>query len=262
MEDLFQFTGISTAYMQAFFLTLVRITAIMLTAPILSSRNIPNMVKIAFAITLTLVILPLNTQNLPATLWNNLAEMFLAIAREILIGALVGFVTSLIFKTIQVAAHFLSLQMGFAFANVFDPMTQVQIAVIDQLYSMLALLFFLAINGHHMLIMAIQKTFDLVPLNTFSFNSQMAYGLIELTGQVLMIAARIAFPIMAVLILTDVVLAIMARISPQLQVFFLGLPLKIGLGLITALIVLPLTFSGLRQLFENSLSDTFILIRP
>lgn len=261
MEALLQqFSNLPMPYLQNLFLTFVRVGAILLTAPIFSSRAIPSVAKVALALFLSLILLPISTPGLDLV-FDGVGTVLLAVAREVLVGVIVGFVASLMFMAIQTAGHVIGLQMGFAFANVIDPMNQNQISLVDQFYNILAILFFLAINGHHLLLMAMQKSFDIVPLDTFVFSDSMATKMITLTGQVLLIAAKIALPMMAALILADVALAIMARIAPQLQVFFLGMPLKIALGLLTIALALPITLNAIAGLTQNAPSDVLSLLR-
>ena len=260
MVDILQLTNLSTAYLQSFFLTLTRISVIVATSPLFGSRTVPALAKASLAVLLSVVVLPLNTQGL-TPVSEDVFGLVLALAREVLLGALVGFSSAMMFTAMQMAAHLAGLQMGFAFANVLDPMNQNQISLLDQLYSMLTVLVFLAINGHHLLIMAIQRTFEIVPLNTFALSSVMVDKIVVLASQLLVISARIALPILAALLLADVSLGIIARVVPQLNVFFLGLPLKVGLGLVMLALVLPMTIGAIEQLLNRSMSDVFTLLR-
>ena len=260
VTEIAQLSNLSTAYLQSFFLTLTRVSAIALTSPLYGSRNVPAVVKVSLAVLLSLVLLPLNTDGL-AIISEDLLGFVLALARETVLGTLVGFCSGMMFTAMQMAAHLVGLQMGFAFANVLDPMSQNQISLLDQLYSMLAILAFLAINGHHFLIVGIQKTFEIVPLDTFALSAAMADRMIVLASQLLVISVRISFPVLAALLLADVALGIIARLVPQFQVFFLGLPLKVGLGLLTLALALPMTVSWVGHLLDLTMSDIYVLLR-
>lgn len=259
MNDIIPLTNLSTAYLQSFFLTLTRVSAILASSPVFGSRNVPSVAKIGLAVLLSVVLLPFNIEGL-TVISEDVLGLALAIIRELVLGFLVGFVTTLMFTALQMAAHIVGLQVGFALANVLDPLGQNQVSLLDQLYSVLAMLVFLSINGHHFLIMAIQKTFEIVPLDTFALSTAMVDRLALLTSQMLLISAKIAFPMLAALLLADVALGIIARLAPQFHVFFLGLPLKVGLGLITLALALPMTIAVAEQLLRSSVNEIFTLL--
>lgn len=259
MADILQLTNLSTAYMQSFLLTITRVSAFLVTSPVFGSRNIPAIVKIALAVLLSVILLPLNTPGL-SLISDDIPGLGLALGRELILGAIIGFSSTLMFTAMQMAAHFIGLQMGLAVANVMDPVGQNSVSVLDQMYSVFAMLLFFAIDGHHLLIMAIQQTFEIIPLDTFVFSSMMADRIVVLTSQLWVISAKLALPVLAALLLADVALGIIARVVPQLNVFFVGLPLKIGLGLMTMLLALPMTLHIFGQLIGGTINDVMLLL--
>jgi flagellar biosynthetic protein FliR len=259
VESIAQLTDISTVYMGAFLLVLTRVSAMIMTAPILGHRSVPAPVKIALSLILTLVLLPLSTQGLQPVA-EDIFGYGLALGRELLLGVLLGFATTLVFMAFQMAASFIGLQIGVALTQSADPVGAGHLSLMDQLYSVLVGLVFLSINGHHLLIQAIDRTFQIIPLNTFAFSPAMANGLIVLTSQTLLIAVKIAFPILASLLIVDVALGIISRVVPQLNVFFVGLPLKVGLGLLTIALALPVTLSNASQVFHTTIRGALSLV--
>lgn len=119
-----------------------------------------------------------------------------------------------------------------------------------QLFVVISTLFFMALNGHHIALVALQKSFSLVPVNTPlpSFSVEI---LLQTTAKIILIGIQMAFPIFAALLLADITLALISRVAPQVQVYFLGLPLKIGLSMIALGLTISVIFPILRDLFNN-----------
>ena len=120
---------------------------------------------------------------------------------------------------------------------------------------------FLSINGHHLLLQALTQTFKLVPLGTFALTEATIGQLVHLTGTIFVNAIRIALPVIGTLLLTDFSLGLIARAVPQVQVFFLGLPLKLGLSLMTLALTLSITLPVVRDLLANIPVDLLSLVK-
>lgn len=244
----------STLHLFNLFFIFIRILAVFMSAPIFNSKSIPTLTKISLAGLLSLIFLPsleISEVNEAMALPTTTFEFVLTVAQEILIGVLIGFVTGLMFTTISIAASMMSLQIGFRTANLFDPFTNTPTSSLEQFYTLLAIALFLTINGHHMFIQALARTFQIAPIGSFVINQITIDKLIILTGEIFNSATRIALPIMGTLLLADLGLGLIARAVPQVQVFFLGLPLKIGLGLITLAFTLILTTPMIKHLFSE-----------
>lgn len=245
---------LSTLELLNLFLIFVRILAVFMSTPIFNSRSIPTLAKIALAGLLSIIFLPLleiPTGTGLTTLPANLLSFVLIIAQEILIGVLIGFVTGLVFTTVSIAASMMSLQIGFRTANLFDPFINTPTSALEQFYTLLAIALFLNINGHHWFIQALARTFQVLPIGSFVLDQITIERLVMFTGEIFISATRIALPVMGTLLLTDLGLGLIARAVPQIQVFFLGLPVKIGLGLVTLAFTLVLTVPLMKQLFSE-----------
>lgn len=173
------------------------------------------------------------------------------IAREILIGLLLGFIGYLMFMAIQTAGSFIDIQIGFGIANVIDPMTGTSAPVIGNFKYMIALLMFLSMNGHHHLLDAIVYSYKWVPMNNDLFlgmiDGSLSEFLVRTFVQSFVLAFQMSAPLVTALFLTDVGLAFLARTAPQYNVFVIGVPLKIIIGLALLLVLMP----GLAVLFQN-----------
>lgn len=249
-----------TDYLQNLFLVFIRVLAILATSPIFGSRTIHSTAKVGLAMLLSVVILPWGSQGL-VSFPGDFLPFVLAIARELLVGLLVGYVASLVFAALEGAAQIIGVQIGFRIADAMDPANATRTSILDQFYTLFASLIFLAIDGHHWLIVGLSRTFAIVPLGSFWLTPPAMEGLIGLTSEVLAVALRISLPVVGTLLLTDLALALAARLVPQMNIFFVGMPLKVAVGLIALLLMLPAANSLIRSLMEGMVRDFTLLLK-
>ncbi len=240
---------ISIAQAQLFLLALTRILAMLVQVPMLGGNVIPNQVKIGLGVMLTAVIipwqpLPANTASIP-----DLAYA-IRIGQELLVGTLAGFAASMTFGALQIAGETMGLGSGFSSSRIFNPAMGESGGAMDQLFVMVALLLFLILDGHHIFLMALQRSFALIPLNS-SLPEMPLNQLALLFAQTIAVGIQLAMPVMGALLLTDLTLGLLARVAPQIQVFFLGLPIKIGVGLLVLALAFTAMFPLLSTLFSQ-----------
>jgi flagellar biosynthesis protein FliR len=243
-----------------FLLVVFRIGTILMIVPIFGGRSVPATVKIGLSLLLSLVMLPLVANSVTA-LPESMPAYLVLVARELLIGAVVGFGVLVLFTALQAAGHIVGLQMGLSLANVVDPLTSSHASVIDQFYSLLAALVFFSIDGHHALILAMQQTFDVAPIGKMGLGLPEASVLLSLGRDIFIIAARIALPTAAALLLADVGLAVIARSVPQLNVFVVGLPAKVAVGFLMLAITVPVAALIMARVFGTLDQSTALLLR-
>lgn len=238
-----------------FFLVFVRMTSFFVTAPIFMMRDVPVPFKIGLAFFLSLI--SLSFPHLPESVpLDNL--FWLLVMKEAMVGITIGFAGALIFYAVQVAGIFIDMQVGFAMANIFDPQTGVQTPITGRLKYILAILFLLSLNGHHLLIRGIFKSFEWIAIDQWIpalSDGHVSTFLIEALGHMFQTAFLIAVPVAGALFLVDIALGIVAKTVPQMNVFVVGLPLKIMVNFILLLIVLPGFFYILRKLFTDMLAS-------
>ena len=245
-------------------LVMLRIGGIMTVAPVFGHRNVPSMVKIGFIIIASIVILPtIHTAHvdLPPELW----AMAAVLIKEVVAGLSVGFTSLLIFIAIQFAGNIIGLQMGFGIVNVIDPNSQEQVPLIGQFQFLLAMLIFLSLNGHHLVITAIADSFKLIPLGKVTFTSVTADIMVRAAVDTVAIAIKLGAPCIVTLFLLDVSLGIVARTVPQMNIFIVGFPLKISIGLFMLGISMPIVgyvFSKLLQGLNTNLNHLIMAMRP
>jgi flagellar biosynthetic protein FliR len=242
---------ISVAQAQMFFLALTRVIAILSRLPVLGGQVIPTSVRISLGILLTAV-LPIWPASLSETTQAiALLPFAVAILRELIIGLTAGLALDLTFGALQAAGEMLGLGSGFAASRYLNPLVGDSGSILDQFFLMVATLIFLIINGHHTVLVALAQTFTLLPLN--STLSGLPLEEILRTATLLMLnGVQIALPVFGALLLADLALGLLARTAPQIQVFFLGLPLKIAASLLILAMSLAYTLPSLVGLLEQA----------
>ncbi|APC48617.1 flagellar biosynthetic protein FliR [Virgibacillus halodenitrificans] len=232
-----------------FLLILVRVSAFFVTLPLFSYRTIPGHFKIGFSFFLSLIIF----YTVDVTVIEIDGTYILLVLKEAMVGLLVGLIAYILLSAIQIAGGFIDFQMGFAIANVVDPQTGAQSPLMGQYFYIIALLFLLSVNGHHLLIDGIYNSYQFISIDAFIpfQNGSIADFVIDTFNKMFLIAFQMAIPIVGCLFLVDVALGIIARTVPQLNVFVVGLPLKILVSFMAIFIFLSLYVSLVNRLFES-----------
>ncbi|TGB04792.1 flagellar biosynthetic protein FliR [Halobacillus salinus] len=244
--------SINLAALPGFLLVFIRVTSFFVTLPVFSYRNVPTRHKVAFSFFLALIMyFTISTPVLPLD-----ATYFLLILKEAAVGISVGLLAYIVIGAIQIAGGFIDFQMGFAIANVIDPQTGAQSPLIGQYLYIVTMLFILAVDGHHLMIDGVFYSYDLIPVDQFlplEEENWIAF-VIDAFNQMFVIAFLMATPVVGCLFLVDVALGIIARTVPQLNVFVVGLPLKIFIGLSVLVIGMTFYVMLIRNLFETMLT--------
>ena len=235
----------------AFVLVVARLSGLFLLAPVFSSKQIPGRIKVMSLLVLALTMVPVVATGNTAEIPDSGIALALLVGKETMIGLALGFAVSIIFTAVQVAASFIDTSMGFSMANLIDPMSGSQGAVFGSFYSIVATLSFLAVNGHHWMLVGFTRSFSVIGITDYPKFQQLFGNAMNIFSQLFVMAFQIAAPILVTLLLVDVVLGIVARVVPQMNVFFVGIPLKVGVGFAAIIISLP-TFV---HFFEGRISD-------
>ncbi|UQD51719.1 flagellar type III secretion system protein FliR [Bacillus methanolicus] len=236
-----------------FLLIFVRVTSFFLMMPLFSYRTIPARIKIGLGFFLAWIMY--YSIDAPALEING--EFFLLIIKEAFVGLFLGFVAYMIMSAIQIAGGFIDFQMGISIANLIDPQTGAQSPLMGQYLYSIALLFLLSVNGHHLLIDGIFYSYKFIPIDHAWIpfgNENLVNYVIKSFSSIFVIAFQMSVPVVGCLFLVDVALGIVARTVPQLNVFVVGLPLKIGVSFIVMIAVMGVMILGVSQLFETMLS--------
>jgi len=215
-----------------------RVAAIILFAPILGSAQVPIKLKMGLTLVFSIMIFPtVPIESLPAP--RGLFDLAIHIATDVTIGLAIAFAVRLIFTAVQLAGTLVDFQMGFGVVNVIDPQTQAQVSITAQFHNILAVLIFLAADAHHFIIGAIVQSFDLINPAQVDFSNVTPELILRYFSSMFVIAIKIAAPIMAILFFLSVGLGLVARTVPQMNVFIVGFPLQIGVGLLMVALAMP-----------------------
>ncbi len=245
---------------QMFFLVFVRVAAILLSAPIFSAKNIPLVIKVGLIWSVCVILFP--TLDLESNAYYSRVIPFaLGVASEAMLGIIIGLSVKLIFAGIELAGQLVGYQMGFAIANVIDPQTGKQASIFAGLLNMVALLLFLTFNAHHWFLRSLVESFRLVPIFNFQFNGTLLEHLIRAGGNMFVVAIKVAAPVMAALLLSSVCMGIVARTVPKMNIFLVGMPLKIGLGMMFIAFSLPYLSAFLRNVFGDLGSNIDLILK-
>jgi flagellar biosynthetic protein FliR len=235
----------------AFVLVVCRLSGLFLLAPVFSSPMIPSRLKLMALLTLAATLTPVVTATATHPLPTDTDHLALFVVKEILVGLSLGFAVAIVFSAVQVGASFIDTTMGFSMANIIDPLNNTSAAVFGSFYTMVATLSFLALNGHYWMIAGFVRSFRIVPIDSLPNFQVMLNNSLGVFYKLFFMAFEIAAPVIITLLLVDVVLGIVSRVVPQMNVFFVGIPLKVGVGMLAIIA----TMTGFTGFFASRVSD-------
>ncbi|KAA0966501.1 flagellar type III secretion system protein FliR [Sporosarcina sp. ANT_H38] len=233
----------------AYLLIFTRVTAFFVTLPLFSYRAIPTTQRIIFGALLAwMLVYTVDVPDLEID-----GAYLLLIVKEAITGLFIGIIAFIVMSAIQIAGGFIDFQMGFAIANVIDPQTGAQSPLLGQFFNSLAILLLLALNGHHMLLDGIFYSYQFISADQLwpAFGQERLIDFVVRTfATSFAIAFQMSIPIVATLFLVDLALGITARAVPQLNIFVVGFPIKIGVSFIVLFIMMGVMVQVMKKLFE------------
>lgn len=249
-------TTLTGSTIAVFLVVLARAGGLILSAPVVGDAQVPRMVKAGLAIALSLVLVQ-TPHIVHARVPNGLMPFALVIVAQLLVGIVLGLMARAIFLAVQTAGQIVGLQTGLSSASVFNPMNRQPDTVLSQFYTLVAALAFLAVDGDSLVVGALARSFDLAPLTAGAFSSHLLDGLISTLMSTTELGLQIAMPIAASLFVANLVLALISRSLPQLNVFMLSLPIGIMLGLVALIASIAGTLLIIGRL-TNGLPQTML----
>jgi len=224
-----------------FCLVLARIAGLVLAAPVLGHLLVPVRVRVALAVVFSAALAPVVP---PATgvADDSLVSLAGALALESALGVLLGLAAQLVFAGVQLGGQIAGIQMGFGVVNLIDPQSHAQVTIVAEWEQLVTLLIFLVLDVHHLLIGALLESFRAAPAGGLAATDMGLRGVVVLAGGLFALGARIAAPVMIALLLSNATLGLLARTVPQLNVFVVGFPLNVGVGLTMLGVSLPFTY--------------------
>ncbi|MEM6051181.1 flagellar biosynthetic protein FliR [Erwinia sp. P7711] len=219
------------------FWPLARVLALIMTAPLLSEKAISKKVKIGLGVMITYALVP----SLPPT---NVTLFsvggFWLLIQQILIGIAIGFTMQFAFAAVRTAGEVIGLQMGLSFATFFDPASRLNMPVLARFLDMLAMLLFLSFNGHLWLISMVADSFHTLPIGGDPINGNAFLALTKAASLIFLNGLRLALPLITLLLILNLALGLLNRVSPQLSVFAIGFPVTLSIGIIFISLMMPL----------------------
>ncbi len=248
------------AYVNLYMLILARCIGLFIASPIFGRNNLPNIFKLGFCMILSYILLPyIQIETIDTMPFMQL--LFFAM-KEFVVGLIIGFIGFMIFSIFFLAGSFIDMELGFGMAGVMDPQYGTQVPLSGNFIYILSTLIFLMLNGHHYLIKALINSFTMLPINSLlKINDNFLIFLAKLFDFIFMSSVKIAIPIMIGIFLTNLILGILARTMPQMNVFVVGMPLKILFGLAIMSFVLPYYVPIIKIIFKEMYGFIFKAIK-
>jgi flagellar biosynthetic protein FliR len=227
---------------------LVRVAGIFAAFPVLGSRVVPVQVKVGLVITIGLILMPIvKVPMIPDDPYLTAAGLM----SEFVIGMALGLASRILFGGIELAGEVVGHQMGLAVVQLFDPTAQAQVPLISHFQTLLASLVFLSMNAHFIVVEAIANSFDLVPPFGAGLSASLAEDVLRYSQGMFVLALKIAAPIMATMLLINLLMAILGRTVSQLNVFILSFPITITIGFLVMGVAMPFTIGLYQSEFQN-----------
>jgi flagellar biosynthesis protein FliR len=243
-----------TIWAPTLLLVIARVAGIFLTAPLLSETAIPGVVKAMVAMVLGLAV----TARLaaPVTMPGDWVALVLAVGGETLLGATIGFATSLMFHGVELGAEHIGQQMGLSLASVFNPLVEDTTNVLGNMLHLTALVIFLAIGGHRLMVQGLLETFDKVPITGFSMSQGVLDAVVSLTTASFVLAIKVAAPILVTMMLVGVGMGLIQRTMPQLNILSAGFQIRI----MVSAVILAVSVASLLPLVQQAWQITMTVM--
>lgn len=238
---------VTEATLSAFLAVLGRVAGAVFASPFFRRGQVPVLIRTALCLVLSLFLSPLvMTDGLRLDL-----VFPLRLAYEVLVGMFIGYLFTLVVSGVTMAGGLMDFEMGFGLAHVFDPTMGAFSSLLARFYTLLAVLIFFLAGGHHLLVVSVLASYRVFPAGSLELPSMLSTAAARTAAEVFVVAVKVAAPVVGALFVADVVFGLVARSVPQLNVFVLGIPLKVLLGLLAVAVTMPASVVFLRRLFEG-----------
>ncbi len=237
------------ALLAAFIWPLSRILALITTAPVLGNPSLPVQVKLGLALLVTILVAP-TLDSLPQ-IDPGSGIGLLILMQQVIIGIAIGFSMRIVFVAVEMTGEIVGLQMGLGFATMIDPMSSGQIPLIGRFLGLIASLAFIAIDGHLIMIALVVQSFQTLPIGTVGVASSMFSDIAIWGREIFLFGLQLSLPVLAALLITNLALGILSRAAPQLNIFAVGFPLTLTVGLLVLALSIPYFTPLLEQLIQD-----------
>lgn len=239
------------SWLSALLWPFMRISAMFVAAPIFSARSIPVRIRVLFAFFIAWVLLPVIPKPPVVDLISG--EALIISISQVIIGAAMGFILQMVFSAFVIAGQSIATAMGLGFASIVDPQNGVQVPVISQAFLIMATLVFLALNGHLIFIEVLAKSFQSLPVGAVFPSQDALWQLVNWGSDMFTGGLLIALPAVAALLLVNLAFGVVSRAAPQLNIFAVGFPIMILVGIAFLILILPTITEHLSRLMTQAL---------
>ncbi|MEI1279119.1 flagellar biosynthetic protein FliR [Leptospira venezuelensis] len=247
---------------QVFLLILARIVGLLSVAPVFSFASITFAQRMTLGFLIAVILFPVSASFVPP-IPGNMADYGLVVMAEVLIGILMGFLVSLVFSSFQMAGEFFNVQLGFGYAEILDPISQTSLPVISTLKNMLGMLLFLSLGAYRFLFESLVYSFEKVQVLKLvpEIQDGLYKAMEEAVGAMFLVAFKISLPILGVLFLVTVSEALMGKAAPQLNILQLSFPIKIAIGLVVMILIVPFLITQMDNAFQLSFEKMNLMLK-
>ena len=259
------FFDILQGQIAAFLLVLTRTSGIFFVSPFFGSQNIPVQIRAATAFVMAVLTFPILVGEMTIETPETIAMFTALVIQELFIGWLIGFVGYVVLAAITMSGKIMDMQVGFTIAQVMDPTSHEQSPLIGSFLYNLTIIYFLAVNGHHMIVAALIESFRAVPINELTWHSSIADFIINLTNGIFLTGMKIAMPVTFSILITNVGMGILARTMPQMNIFVIGVPMHLIIGTAMLALLMPFYVLFLDVMFDDmyaNISTAIKLLAP
>ncbi|MCL5058558.1 MAG: flagellar type III secretion system protein FliR [Actinobacteria bacterium] len=244
----------------SFLLVFARISSFVVISPLFGGQYAPAIVKAGITFVITVVLFPL-VSTPDQLFFSGLGGFAAVLLREVGVGLLMGFLCNLILQTMNILGQLFDLHIGFMMTNFFDPSVGGQITLTAKFLYLTGIILFFVLDGHHMLLLGLAKSFDIIPVNTAILSGSSAEIIIKAFARMITVAVQLSAPFIAVILIIDVCLGILGRTAPQMNIFMMGFPLKIIAGIMVLAVMAPLLGTAFQSLFRMMEKDLYTLLK-
>ena len=245
----------------AFLLVLTRASGIFFISPFLGSMNISARLRAGVAVALAVLLFPVVVKESVVQAPATVIMFAFTVAKEMFVGWLIGLVGYITLTAINTAGKIMDMQVGFAVVTMMDPTTQQQTGLLGNFLYNLSIIYFLITNGHHVILSALAESFRIIPLNAMVWNDSLPQLINDLTAGIFMNGMKIAMPVTFAILLTNVGLGILARTMPQMNIFVVGIPMQLMIGMGMTAMVLPFYLLFLDVIFNEMYANIIIALK-
>jgi flagellar biosynthetic protein FliR len=243
--------SVTLQQLEFFLIIVVRMSGFIFTAPFFGLRNVPLRIKTGLTLAMAVVmfyVLPYEPLE-----YAGVIGFALLIVEETLCGLILGFVANICYQILAFSGQLLDMEIGFSMVNEMDPVTSAQVTVSGNLYSYAVMLMLMITYMHHFLLDALIDSYALVPIGKVAINPMIYTVVVKLVGEYFVLGFRIVLPVFAAMLIVNSVLAILARVAPQLSMFVIGIQLKVFVGLAVMVVMIKMIPGIASLIFDKML---------